>query len=226
MSDKVLIGIIDDDPLVREEIVFLLHTHADEFELAFEAGSIGQFFEVLQMDEKPDVLLLDISLAAQNSLSQLGKLKQLLPQTKVVIITGHTEPEFLMDALQNGAHGYFLKSSRPERILEVIRETYRGGAFIEPRLASSLLGHFRQPKNVPPSALSVREGIEQLKLKFGLNPREIQVAQGLAGGMAYKEIAVEHNIGLNTVRHYVKSLYKKLGISGKQELVDLLNREP
>lgn len=215
------VGIIDDDPLVREEIIFLLQCHPNEFELAFEAASMGQFFELLQLDQKPDIVLLDISLAEQNSLDQLGKLKQLLPLAKVIIITGHTEPELLMKALQRGAQGYFVKSTRPERILDVIRDTQKGGAFIEPQMASSLLRFFQPEKRgARPPRIDVSAAIQRLGVK--LHSREVEIAEGLASGLSYKEIAATHNIGLNTVRHYVKSLYKKLKISSKQELIDRL----
>lgn len=217
----IRVGIIDDDAIIREELGFLLQCHPDEFELLFEAASMGQFFELLNLDKKPDIILLDISLAEQNSLDQIGKLKRLLPDSRVIIITGHTEPGFLMKALQNGAQGYFVKNSRPERIMEAIRETYKGGAYIEPRMASSLLGFFQggEGKQEGKSRISNRlEGLEP-----NLHPREIEVAEGLASGMAYKEIAATNNIGLNTVRHYVKSLYRKLGISSRQELIELLN---
>ncbi|MCB0562072.1 MAG: response regulator transcription factor [Lewinellaceae bacterium] len=218
----IRIGIIDDDPLVREEIIFLLQCHPHEFELAFEAASMGQFFELLQLDHKPDIVLLDISLAEQDSLDQIGKLKRLLPAAKVVIITGHTEPEYLLKALQKGALGYFVKSSRPERILDVIRDTHKGGAFIEPQMASSLLGFFRpEEKKSRPLDLADSEALQRLGIE--LHRREIEVAKGLSSGLSYKEIAAMHNVGLNTVRHYVKSLYKKLGIASKQELVNLLN---
>lgn len=213
--------IIDDDPLIREEISFLLHCNPAEFELLFEAASMGRFFELLNIDQKPDIVLLDISLAEQNSLDQIGKLKRLLPDAKVIIITGHTEPEYLMKALQKGARGYFVKSSRPERILEVIRETHKGGAFIEPQMASSLLGHFQEEVKKEQPTPGLRQRFEQLG--YRLHPRELEVAEGLAAGIAYKEIAAAHNIGLNTVRHYVKTLYKKLGISSRQELVELLD---
>ncbi len=213
--------IIDDDPIIREEISFLLQCHPDEFELLFEAASMGRFFELLQIDKKPDIILLDISLAELNSLIQIGKLKRLLPEARIIIITGHTEPELLMQALQQGAHGYFVKSSRPERILDVIRETHKGGAFIEPRMASSLLGFFQPAQKQPPATSDIRERLREKG--YRLHPREVEVAEGLATGMSYKEIAAARNIGLNTVRHYVKSLYKKLGISSKKGLIELLN---
>lgn len=216
----IRIIIIDDDPLIRDEISFLLHRHPEEFELLFAAGSMGQFFEQLQLDKKPDIVLLDISLSEQNSLDQAGKLQRLLPEARIIIITGHKEPEFLMKALKKGAHGYFVKSSQPERILDVIRETHKGGTFIEPQMASALLGFFRTEQEEKAPSDNILERIQ--KLNAGLHPRESEVGVGLATGMSYKEIASAHNIGINTVRHYVKSLYKKLGISSKQELVKLL----
>lgn len=215
-------GIIDDDPLVREEIMFLLQTHPDEFEATLEAASMGQFFERLQLDRKPDIILLDISLAGQNSLDQIGKIKRLLPKAKIIIVTGHTEPELLTKALRNGAHGYFVKSGRPERILDVIRETHKGGAFIEPRMAAYLLDSFRQ-EGEKPGAVRPRMPEKFKRLEAALHRREVEIAEGLAAGMAYKEIAATHHISLNTVRHYVKSLYKKLGVSSKHELIERLN---
>ncbi len=208
--------------MIREELGFLLQCHPEEFELLFEAASMGRFFELLDMDKQPDIVLLDISLAEQNSLDQIGKLKRLLPDTSIIIITGHTEPGFLMKALQNGVQGYFVKSSRPERILDVIRETYKGGAFIEPQMASSLLGFFQGEQKEQEGASGAKGRLERLKPR--LNPREMEVAEGLASGMAYKEIAAANNIGLNTVRHYVKSLYRKLGVSSRQELTGLLDQ--
>lgn len=210
----IQIAFIDDDPHLRKRISLFFSTQ-NEFSCDIIAESIGHFFEQLNSNNEPDIILMDIELSTSgiNSLDHLQKIKTFLPKTKVIIITGHNHPDYIHSALKNGADSYFLKGSGIDELLDVIKTTITGGTHIAPQAATHLLSTLRQPfrdntelihKELPPV-------LEQL------TSREFEIARELANEASYKEIASKFYISINTVRHYVKSLYKKLEVSSKRE---------
>ncbi len=217
------IALIDDDPLVRDVIKFLLEGRPEHYKLVLESPSMGHFFEHLQLEDKLDILILDVSLEEGNSLEHLGKLKQLLPDVRVIISTGHDDPGFFLEALRKGASSYIVKGAGNNRLLDVIQATYEGGAYLEPKLAPGLVSLISVKKETAVKGVGYSPLKNIDKMEIGLHQREVQVINGLAQGHTYKEIASNNYISINTVRHYVKSIYRKLGVSGKEELLAYLN---
>ncbi len=213
----IKIAIIDDDPLVINEMKFLIDQQ-EGMHCALAEQTLGGFFENLQRDVLPDIVLLDIALNNSNSLDQIFKIKGLLPYVKIIITTGYAE--YLMQAIKQGADGYYLKGSSSAKLIEAIRVTASGGTYIEPNLITKLLQVFRDEHLLSAGPANVKQRLEELD--FDLHRREVEIILGLVNNFSYKEIAQQNNISLNTVRHYVRTTYKKMKVKSKQELIKRL----
>lgn len=209
------IACIDDDLKLIEVMERFVENHS-EFKCILKAHSIGEFLEALNDDLSIDIVLLDISLGATDSLGHLGKIKKLLPDAKVIIMTGHEEKAYLIKALEEGANSYYLKSSSPAQLIDTILATHQGGTFLDPKAATGLVELFQHKKNN--AEINAFPG-KDLQKQWDLTNRELQVAEGIFLEKTYKEIAQDHTISIDTVRHYLKSLYKKMGVHNKLQLI-------
>ena len=214
------VALVEDHTLFREQLALLLNRQTD-MRCRLQVSALGDLFESLARFPAPDILLLDISLGTTNSLDYLAQIGRLLPATKIIMLTGHQNTAMLMRALQGGAHGYFLKSNDPDKLPEVIRLTARGGAYLEPVLATPIIELLHQhPERTPHMPDSDQAPVKpDAAGKWGLNQREVQIMNGLLEGKSYKDIGAELHIGLNTVRVYVKSLYRKVEVNSRQMLI-------
>lgn len=214
----IRVAILDDSQGFTASLQRFINQH-EKLTCIFSAHTMEDFFREISSVSDLDILLLDISLEDMNSLEHLAKIRVLLPRTKIVVMTGHKDPAFLMQALQEGAHSYYLKHSTPTQLIDTILATHQGGAFLDPQAAVSLVELFRK-KEGNPLFLALQQKLKEI---WDLNQREMQVAAGLLEEKTYQEIATANNVALDTVRHYVKSLYRKAGVHNKQELLEKLS---
>lgn len=209
------VAIIDDDDVLRPKIKRLLN-NSENIRCRLDARNLGDFFENITADLRINVLLLDIQLAERSSLDYLENLRRLLPDTKIIIFTGYEDPGFLVRAMRDGADGYLVKGAHPKKLLEVIQITFAGEVFIEPKVVAEALPIFRR------MVLPVTEQSPDWSVTLsnhGLTEREIQIALGILKGSSYKEMAAKNNLALNTVRHYIKLLYRKMEVNNKIQMI-------
>lgn len=210
----IRIAIVEDMILLREKICTLLNKQSD-MQCIYQAGSLNELFLLnAKQESDPDILLLDISLGDQSSLNDLHDICDAFPRTKIIILTGHEDSDLLMEAFQKGASSYAIKSNAPDVLLQIIRITHEGGAYIEPKLAKPMVRSIATP---PPATHHFPSDCLELNL------REKQIMNGLVEGKSYEEIGRDYNIGINTVRVYVKSLYRKMGVHSKIQLIHKIN---
>lgn len=220
----IQVALIEDDQLLSKRLSFFLNSQ-ETMECRLVANSLGDFFEQLTDDKRLDLLLMDIELSDKtNTLRHLKKIRSLLPQSKILVITGHNHPEYMYRALQNGADGFYLKGSGLAKLLQAIQITREGGSYLAPEAAALMLPLLRGDQNTvdtetpsPDSSLKIDTILENSSIKH-LSEREKEVARGLIEGASYQEIASSNHISINTVRHYVKVLYKKFEVSNKIQL--------
>lgn len=160
---------------------------------------------------KPDVVLMDINLPGINGVECVRKLKFLLPQTQVMMLTVYEDTENIFNALAAGANGYMLKRTPTKELIEAIREVHRGGSPMTTHIARLVVQSLQKPAGGPaPSS-----GGELSEL----SEREQQVLDLLAQGLIYKEIAEKLNIGYETVHTYIRRIYEKLQVRTRTEAV-------
>jgi DNA-binding NarL/FixJ family response regulator len=159
---------------------------------------------------KPAVVLMDINLPGMNGVECVRKLKVLLPQTQVMMLTVYEDTENIFKALAAGANGYMLKRTPTKDLIEAIREMQRGGSPMTTHIARLVVQSFQKPVVAAPSS-----GGEL----SDLSEREQQVLDLLAQGLIYKEIAEKLNIGYETVHTYIRRIYEKLQVRTRTEAV-------
>jgi DNA-binding NarL/FixJ family response regulator len=164
--------------------------------------------------EEPDVVLMDISMPKMDGISATREIRALLPQTAVIILTGHEEDEHVFEGIKAGAQGYLLKDSDPEDLSRAIQSVYAGNTIIAPDLAQKMLNTFeygrsKSPQLSPPP----------------LTERELEVIRALAQGMSDRQIAGSLGISEKTVRNHTSNIYRKLHIFDRTQAVIYAIRE-
>jgi len=163
--------------------------------------------------EEPDVVLMDISMPKMDGISATREIKDLLPQTAVIILTGHEEDEHVFEGIKAGAQGYLLKDSEPEDLSRAIRTVYAGDTIIAPELAQKMLSTFESG------------GPRGSRLAPPLTERELEVIRALAQGMSDRQIAQSLAISEKTVRNHTSNIYRKLHIFDRTQAVIYAIRE-
>jgi two-component system response regulator NreC len=199
MSTTVVLG--DDHPLVRQGVRRMLEGH--EFEILGE-GSDG--LEVIELAQRfhPDVILLDLSMPTLNGIGAVRELTRVSPQTKVIILTMHTEEHYILEALRAGVKGCVSKTQAPEHLLQAIREVCRGGVYLSPSVSGVVVQGYLANADTPYDPLT---------------DRERQVLQLIAEGKTTKEIAVILGVSVKTAESHRSSLMGKLDIHSTAEVV-------
>jgi DNA-binding NarL/FixJ family response regulator len=164
--------------------------------------------------EEPDVVLMDISMPKMDGISATREIKDLLPQTAVLILTGHEEDEHVFEGIKAGAQGYLLKDAELEDLSRAIRTVHAGDTIIAPELAQKMLSTFED---------SGRSGRSELMPP--LTDRELEVIRALARGMSDRQIARALSISEKTVRNHTSNIYRKLHIFDRTQAVIYAVRE-
>ncbi len=202
MSDAEAIRVLvaDDHAVVREGIRHVL-SNAAGFEVVAEAVEAS---EVLRLAEshRPDVVVLDITMPGESGLEILPRLREILPGVRVLILSMHDHPQYVMEAAKVGADGYVLKNARPAELRQAVRSIHRGDSFFSPSVARQLGEGLRQEA----------EREERVGRLESLTPRERDVLRQIADGYTNKEIAADLGISPRTVESYRESLMQKLRI--------------
>ncbi|HKB89966.1 MAG TPA: response regulator transcription factor [Opitutaceae bacterium] len=156
---------------------------------------------------KPDVVLMDIELPGISGIECTDRLKQLLPDVRILILTVYKDSDQIFKALKAGANGYLLKRSSADEILRAIRDVKEGGAPMSAEIAAKVVQSFHKPTTAATPALQ------------SLTPREAEVLGLLAQGYVSKEIADKLSISYETVRTFLGNIYEKLHVRSRTEAV-------
>ena len=153
---------------------------------------------------KPDVVLMDIHMPGISGIEATAKLKALIPELLVIMVTVYTDHDKIFDALKAGACGYLLKCSTPEEVRQAILDVRRGGAPMSPEIARRVVQAFHRP--LPKEGEAVK-----------LSPRETELLDLLSEGLGNKEIADRMGLSVEMVRDYLKRIYEKLHVRSRTE---------
>ena len=156
---------------------------------------------------RPHIVLMDINLPGMSGIEATARLKQHLPDIKVVMVTVYRDHDKIFAALKAGACGYLLKRSNPAEVREAIHDVRSGGAPMSPEIARRVVEAFHQPVKTGPSV------VDDVKL----SKRETEILELLCEGLANKEIADRLDISVETVRVHLKHVYEKLHVRSRTE---------
>ena len=200
MSIKVMLA--DDHVLMREGIKHLLEFDGS-IEVIEEANDGIECLEKLR-NKRPDILLLDINMSDMNGIEVLEELKRVNDPLKVLMLTVHSEVEYLVKAIDIGADGYILKDSGSQELKQAINVIMSGESYIQPSLLPAL------------NSRLINRDIDKEKLET-LTKREMEILTQVAGGMFNKEIAINLNISERTVKNHISNIFKKIDVSDRTQ---------
>lgn len=205
---RIRILLVDDHDLFREGLAGILSAQPDMLVVGEAADGLEAMIKAREL--KPDLILIDIQMPVCDGLEATQKIKQELPEIKVVMLTVRDEDEKLFEAIRYGAQGYLLKSIRSNELLEGIRGAMRGEAAISPALAGRMLEEFRRLSQFKP-----REAVPDDFVALTL--REKEVLSQVALGRSDKEIAAQLSISLHTVKSHLRNILAKLQVNTRRE---------
>ena len=214
------VATVEDDARYRSSLEALLRL-SPGVELA---GSFGSPAEALaQVEARPgpawDLVLMDLELPGMSGIEATRRIKHALPETRVVVLTVFEDPPTILEAICAGADGYLTKDTPPGELLEQIRAVLAGGAPLTAAVAGTVIELVRRLGGGAPT------GGDGGARGFALTSREQDVLRGLTTGLAYKQIAAELDISLDTVRTHVRRIYGKLQVHSVAEAVTRALRE-
>ncbi len=200
----IRVAIVEDDRLARDWLHQLLDgTPGYCCTNAFESVERG-LHEMAK--DVPDVLLLDIHLPGMSGTEGVRLFREKFQKLQVLMLTNYSEEDKVFESIYNGACGYLLKQTPPEKLLEAISDAATGGAPMSPGIARMVVELFQKTK--PP-----------VKVEHALTPHEVRLLGILAQGYTYQGVADMLSVSINTIRTYIRSIYEKLHVHSKSEAI-------
>ncbi len=196
------IGIVENDSAFRDDILLTLKKLMPAAKLDWWQSAENLLKE--DIGELPDILLLDVMLPGMTGIDLTGELYRQGYAGKIVILTNMNSDELILEAIENGAVGYVLKSDRRE-LKSIIDTVVAGGAILTPTIALRVMTAVRERRAESPD--------------FGLSERLQQVLELMVAGKTIPQVAKTLRLSPATVHGYVKDIYKKLNVHNRAELV-------
>lgn len=208
-NHSVRIAMIDDEEAVCDAIRRLIESDS---RLVW-TGSYRSLREAIPglLNRPADVVLLDLRMPETDGIQCIEPILATLPSAEVVMLTLFEEDEDLFKAVCAGATGYLLKRDDPARLLKSLAEIPNGVTPMSPGIARRVLTEFRRRNGNFPQG--------------NLSPQESRILNSLRRGKTYKETAVELNLSVDTVRTYIRRIYKKLRVNSLAEAVYLIQHQ-
>ena len=212
--------VIVEDHLMFREVLRKVCIDELKHEVVGEAGDAAQALR-LAPQLRPQVILLDNHLPGVMGVDAIRGLREVSPDSRVLMLTVSEDGQDLAAALRNGAQGYLLKTIDGELLAQAIRRAARGEPVVSPELMGKLVAAFQSqgapvepakpqaPEDAPAGAAPVAEDLSPL------SPREEDVLREIARGMSNKEIARTLDIAETTVKIHVQHILRKLGLTSR-----------
>lgn len=191
----------DDHLIVRQGLKALL-----EQEHHTVVGEAGDGREAIQLAQKhhPDVAVMDLAMPLLNGLDATREIVKVSPETRTILLTMHTEDQYVVEALRAGVRGYLLKTQAASDLIQAVREVSRGAVYLSPGISGAIVDAYLAKTDFPPDPLT---------------PREREVLQLVAEGKTTKEVAGILGVSVKTAESHRTRLMEKLDIHETAGLV-------
>ena len=209
---RTRILIADDHPVFRQGLISIFRNES-ELTVVGEATDGREALKIIQ-DMHPDVLLLDLMMPRLSGLDTLRELSNSSHPVRTIVLTASVAKEQIVQALQLGARGIVLKDAPTEILLKSIRSVVEGKFWVGENSVTDLVEILQT--YLPPVAGS--DSDKDRKKNFGLTPRELDVVGAIVSGFTNREIAEKFAISEQTVKHHLRNIFDKVGVSNRLEL--------
>jgi two-component system nitrate/nitrite response regulator NarL len=207
MTDPIRIMIVDDHAVVRSGLRMLI----EQDQTMSVVAMAGNRVEALRLaaSERPNIIILDLILGEDDGLTFLPELCETSPTSRVVVLTGVRNPDSHRLAIRRGAMGIVLKEHAADMLLRAIKKVHEGEVWIDRSMIGSVIHEFNRPSKVDP---------EEAKITT-LTDREREVITLVGEGLKNRQIAERLFITETTVTHHLSSVFSKLEVSDRLELI-------
>lgn len=200
------VAIVEDNNVIREGLAALING-TPGYACIGEYSNCEVFLSKLN-SLQVNVVLMDIGLPGINGIEGVKQAIEKKSDINILMLTIYEDSEKVFDALCAGACGYLVKKTPPAKLLEAIKDVHEGGSPMSSNVARQVITAFKETKN-----LSISDS------EYELSPREKEVLGLLADGYNYQEIGNSLFISVDTVRHHIRNIYKKLHVHSQSEAV-------
>jgi DNA-binding NarL/FixJ family response regulator len=204
-TKPIRVVIAEDHAVVRQALNIMLDMEPD-VTVVGEASNGEEAVNLVQ-ELKPDLAVLDIRMGGMDGVEATRQLHQLCPEIAILILTGYDDTEVLLSAVEAGAHGFLLKDSSNEELLDAIHRLVKGESLVTPSMLRRLLDEI------------AHQDEQSRESRSHLTPREMEVICALAQGLSNEGIARELVISEKTVKTHLTSIFSKLGVDGRSQAI-------
>lgn len=204
VSEKIAVGLVDDQPLVRTGFAMLVNSQ-DDMRVAWDVSDGDQ----VPGQDPVDVVLMDVQMARVDGITAAQRLIEQHPQTRVIMLTTFDDHGFVRGAVDAGASGFLLKDAQPEELLRAVRVVHSGEAVLAPKVTANILRDLvaQRPTDPliprPEASAGERAPVEEL------TRRELHVLRLMALGLNNQEIAEREVVSMATVKTHVRHILMK-----------------
>lgn len=201
--------LVDDDRLVRAGLSLIL-TSDPEISVVGEAGSAEAAVKMVE-ELAPDLVMMDIRMAGEDGITATGRITSGENPPRVLILTTFHADEYVLGAIEAGASGFLLKDAPPRELIAAVKVAMEGGVVLSPEDTRTLSESFAAHK--PVSKRDSARGVLE-----SLTPRELEVAEAVAQGLANAQIARKLGLSEATVKAHLTHVFEKIGSKNRVEL--------
>jgi DNA-binding NarL/FixJ family response regulator len=203
VGDPITLGLVEDHLALRQGLELLLA--AEGCLVTGSAGDLATGRRLVRHHE-PDVVLVDVGLGAESGIDLTRELLAERPSRRIVLYTGSSDIELLLDGLDSGARGYALKQGAPSELMQAIREVAAGGTYVDPRLRPALAA-------------------ERADRRAALSTREREIIELLADGLTGEEVAERLVLSAQTVKTHIRNAMTKLEARNRVHAIAIALRD-
>ncbi len=205
--ENITILLADDHVLLRQGTRELLERE-DDMVVVGEAGD-GEEAVRLTAELHPSVIIMDIAMPKMNGIEATRRIKEIFPDSAVLILSAYDDDQYVFAILEAGAAGYLLKDVPSDELVEAIRAVHAGESILHPTIARKVVNRFASPQGLGPAAVESDQ----------LSDREMEVLKLAAQGMTNMEIAKELDLSVRTIQGHLSNIFSKMQVGSRTEAV-------
>lgn len=205
--NKIKLILVDDEKLIRDGLKIILESY-DDIEVIDVCSNGREALDACK-ENPPNVVLMDIRMPQCDGVTGTKLIKEQFKDIKILILTTFNDVEYIQEALKYGASGYILKDSDYDLIYEGIKACIKGTIVINQEVANKMLG----------SGLKTnKKNLEDVKNKYSLNSKEINIIKEIANGLSNKEIGERLFLSEGTIKNNISNILSKLSLRDRTQL--------